>query len=98
MLAPPSFMLTTPSFMLTVAFAFPAAYEWASRLVRPDTLIHDDQCHFETWVKLRNPDAYKDIKYWVVDRWQRPNHKCRKCKYTRREEERLAGCRPPFYG
>ena len=55
--------------------------------VNADVLIHDDCCHFEEYAKKNNTDAFRSIKYWVMDKLHQSNHKCSKRQWTRREKK-----------
>ena len=50
--------------------------------MKVDLLLHDDACHFEQYVKRNGSDAFNDIKYYVVDAFHAPNHKCSKRCWT----------------
>ena len=58
-----------------------------------DVLIHDDACHFEKYVKKRSYKFLLGVKYYVIDIFHMPNHKCSKRKWTRREKKRMRGVR-----
>ena len=59
--------------------------------VNADLLVHDDCCHFETFVQRTDPETYKNIKYWVIDKFHRCNHKCSKRIWAMRETRRMNG-------
>lgn len=58
-----------------------------------DLLMHDDACHFEAHVKKKGGRCFKRIKFYVIDKWHRRNHKCSKKKLTRAEKARCKNTR-----
>ena len=62
--------------------------------VEPDLLIHDDACHFQSYVQKHDKAGhFKDIKYWVVDVFHAPNHRCEKRTWTKKEQRRCSTVR-----
>jgi len=59
--------------------------------VNVNLLCHDDMCHFEAWAKKRHAEAYKKVRYWVIDHFHRKNHKCSKKVLKNAEKRRLKG-------
>jgi hypothetical protein len=53
-----------------------------------DLLIHDDNCNFEKNVDKNDAEAFKHVKYYIVDFCHRCNHKCSKRKLTAAEKRR----------
>ncbi|CAE7354716.1 unnamed protein product [Symbiodinium natans] len=72
----------------TVVDSAPSAHEKDHNIpnqkanIAVDLLLHDDACHFEQYVKKNHPDVFSDIKYYVVDAFHAPNHKCSKRYWT----------------
>lgn len=56
--------------------------------VEPDILIHDDNCTFETHVRKNKRPKFRRIKYFVIDKFHRGNHRCKKRTLTREETKR----------
>ena len=53
-----------------------------------DLFIHDDVCHFESYIKKRRYSQFDSVKYYIVDVFHAPNHLCSKRKWTPREKKR----------
>ena len=58
-------------------------------LVSADLLLHDDACHFESFVNSRNCEGFENIKYYMVDCFHMRNHRCSKSVWTRKEKQRV---------
>ena len=58
-------------------------------MVSADLLLHDDACHFESFVNSRNCEGFEDIKYYMVDCFHMRNHRCSKSVWTRKEKQRV---------
>ncbi|CAJ1330596.1 unnamed protein product [Effrenium voratum] len=63
--------------------------------VNEDAWVHDDACHFETYIARRKPlkAAFKATRCYVIDELQRANRKCKKTKLTPAEKKRVAKVR-----
>ena len=48
--------------------------------VNPDLLIHDDACHFQKHIQGHKAlkHAFRKVRYYLIDEFHRPNHKCQK--------------------
>ena len=53
-----------------------------------DLFIHDDVCHFESYIKKRRYSQFDSVKYYIVDVFHAPNHLCSKRKWTPPEKTR----------
>jgi hypothetical protein len=58
-------------------------------MVSADLLLHDDACHFESFVNSRNCEGFENIKYYMVDCFHMRNHRCSKSVWTRKEKQRV---------
>ena len=58
-----------------------------------DVLVHDDSCTVEKHVKKSYDvdvvNAFKQVKYYIVDTFHQSNHKCAKRIWTPRENRRM---------
>ena len=54
-------------------------------LVSADLLLHDDACHFESYVKKYECEGFENIKYYMVDCFHMKNHRCSKSTWTPRK-------------
>lgn len=63
----------------------------ALKNMKVDLLLHDDACHLEKFITTNHSQTFADIKLYLVDAFHMKNHKCSKCKRTRKEKKRLKG-------
>ena len=56
--------------------------------VRADLLIHDDMCHFEPYAKKHHSETFGGIRFWVIDAFHCPNHKCHRQTWSLAEKRR----------
>ena len=59
--------------------------------VNATCLIHDNACHFESYVMSRGLSEFDGIRDFLVDTFHMKNHKCAKSTRTRREKARVKG-------
>ena len=62
-------------------------------LVSADLLLHDDACHFESYVKKYECEGFENIKYYMVDCFHMKNHRCSKSTWTPKEKKRAKNVR-----
>ena len=62
-------------------------------LVSADLLLHDDACHFETYVKKQHCKVFQNIQYYMVDCFHMRNHRCSKATWTAKEKKRVKNVR-----
>lgn len=63
--------------------------------VNPDLLIHDDACHFQKHIQGHKAlkHAFRRVRYYLIDEFHRPNHKCQKRTLKKAEAKRLKNVR-----
>ena len=64
--------------------------------VDPTILIHDDMCHYEAYAKKHNAAAHSSVRTWVVDKFHRKNHKCKKRTWTKAQQRQLKDVNSSF--
>jgi hypothetical protein len=57
--------------------------------VNADGAIHDDMCTFEPHARADASGAFASIEHYVIGKLHLPNHKCKKNKWTRKQEKRF---------
>ncbi|CAE7239170.1 unnamed protein product [Symbiodinium sp. CCMP2592] len=62
--------------------------------VEADLLIHDDICHFQQYAsRKKHATDFNSSRYYVVDAFHAPNHRCSKSTWTPAERRRCRNVR-----